>query len=177
MKQVGDEPLAIGEAIKSCLSKVDVVMTTGGVSVGKRDFLHTVMPKMGAKKLFWRVNIQPGTPVLASVYQEKIILSLSGNPFAALVNFELLAKPLLSHMMGQGSGYDKKRAKLTTNFLKIPKRRRFLRGFYEDGHVSLPTAVHASSVLSSMANCNCLIDIKAGTTGLACGDEVEVLMI
>ena len=57
--------------------------------------MHEVISQLEANRLFWRINMRPGTPVLASLYQDKLILGLSGNPFAALTTFELLFRPIL----------------------------------------------------------------------------------
>jgi len=163
-------------SIKNTINSVDILITTGGVSVGKKDIMHGVMATLGAKRLFWRINMRPGTPVLVNTYTEKLILSLSGNPFGALTTFELLFRPMLSAFT-DSSAYQYKRVKATlmNDFPKVSVQRKFIRARYESGQVFLIDEKHESSVLSSMANCNCFIDIKANTPKLKKGMEVEII--
>ena len=79
----GDDKELLKEKIQQCLKTADIVITTGGVSVGKKDLLPEVLEELGAKKIFSHANIQPGTPTIGSVLDGKAILSLSGNPYAA----------------------------------------------------------------------------------------------
>ena len=175
---VGDNYKIVGEKIKDSLKNADIVITTGGVSVGKKDILHEALPYIGAEILYWKVNIKPGTPAMFSLYNQKPILSLSGNPFASLATFELLGRPVLAKI----SGNSKIKTKNITgimydDFNKSSKIRRFIRAFYEDGKVKLNNGSHSSGVLSSMIGCNALIDIKAGTEKLSIGDEVNIILI
>ena len=175
---VGDNYKIVGEKIKDSIKNVDIVITTGGVSVGKKDILHESLPYIGAEILYWKVNIKPGTPAMFSLYEKKPILSLSGNPFASLATFELLGRPVLAKI----SGNSKIKTKNITGimydgFNKSSKIRRFIRAFYEDGKVKLNNGSHSSGVLSSMIGCNALIDIKAGTEKLSIGDEVNIILI
>ncbi|MCL2559346.1 MAG: molybdopterin molybdotransferase MoeA [Turicibacter sp.] len=178
IKQLPDLTKPICEVIDSWINEVDIIVTTGGVSVGEKDVMHDVIVALGAKQLFWRVDIQPGTPVLASCYYDKLILSLSGNPFASLTNFELLVKPICKAFMHQkGAFHERITAILRHDFLKVSKRRRFIRAYYQAGEVFLPTSKHASSVLSSMLDCNCFIDIPEGSPKLEKGMSVNVVML
>lgn len=99
--QWGDEPEELAAAIRALAERADVILTTGGVSVGEKDIFHQVLPLLGAERIFWRVQLKPGTPLMYSLYQGVPILSLSGNPFAAAATFELLGRNLLA--AGQGS--------------------------------------------------------------------------
>ena len=142
------------------------------------DIMHDVIKKINAKRLFWKVNIQPGTPVLASVKNNKIILSLSGNPFASLVNFELLGRKILEKLSCNGikSTYTLK-AKVSGNFKKKSIKRRFIRAQYINGDVFVNNDKHSSGMISSLLNKNALIDINPGNNGLSDGDIVEVILI
>lgn len=178
IKTCEDTVVAVAEQIKRYISSVDLIVTTGGVSVGKKDIMHEVIEVLGAERLFWRVAIQPGTPVLGSLIGDKLMISLSGNPFAALVNFELLVRPICSKILGDSeilnitcSGV------MASEFNKRSKKRRFIRGTYKEGKVYLNHHNHASGALYTMSLCNCLIDIPAGTEKLAIGDEVKIILL
>ena len=171
----GDSPAAVAEAMAELLADCDVLITTGGVSVGDRDIFHQALPLLGAQRVLWKVDLKPGTPAMSSPRQDKNILSLSGNPFAAFTTFELLARPLLATLAGEemprwGGGV------LDTPFPKASPRRRFIRGRYEDGHITLPEG-HASGMLSSRVGCNCLVELPAGSPPAAVGTRVRVLLL
>lgn len=175
---VSDSEEKLGLKITEIINEVDLIITTGGVSVGERDILHEVLPMIGAKRVFWKVNLMPGTPAIYSLYKDKPILSLSGNPFAALATFELLARPILAKL----SGNDNLKTKNTIGimkdeFNKKSSKRRFIRARFENGVVSLLENKHSSGMLASMIGCNCLIDIKKGTEKLGVGDMVNVVLL
>ncbi|MCL2618194.1 MAG: molybdopterin molybdotransferase MoeA [Defluviitaleaceae bacterium] len=163
--------------IEEHIGKVDMLVTTGAVSVGKMDIMHDVLTTLGAARLFRKVNMRPGTPVIASIYRGKPILSLSGNPLAAVTTFELLFRPMLCAFL-QSDAYAVRRVKgtLMDRFGKESRQRRFVNARFESGRVYLG-AGDRSSVLSSMLGCNCFVDIPAGTPALQQGQEVEVALI
>ena len=170
----GDDKELLKEKIQQCLKTADIVITTGGVSVGKKDLLPEVLEELGAKKIFSNANIQPGTPTIGSVLDGKAILSLSGNPYAAYANFEYYFWELAAYLTQDASLKVRRTyAVLSDPYPKVNKLRRFVRAYAEEGRVTLPTAVHASSVLSNMRDCNCFIDIEPGRE-LHPGDEVKI---
>lgn len=174
MEICADEEECLLETIRDALEDSDFVITTGGVSVGKKDIVPKVLKNAGAKMLFCGANIQPGTPTLASVLDDRIILSLSGNPYAAIANFELYFWSAMAEMM-QSKSFEpeKTTAVLTGEYGKINKMRRLIRAFAKDGQVTIPSPVHASSVIHNLTECNCFIDLKAGMRIMS-GDEVAV---
>lgn len=166
------------KTIDNNIDKLDLLITTGGVSVGDKDIFHGVIEKLGAKQLFWRVNIQPGTPLMYSIYKNKPILSLSGNPFASLATFEILGRPLISRLSSDIRLETKcVKATLLSDFNKESKNRRFIRAIYNDGEVLLPYGGHSSGMLLSMANCNALVDIEAGNRGIKKGSTVDIILL
>lgn len=185
LKELGCEPLILGttgddvnttiKLIKKYMDEVDMFLTTGGVSVGKKDIMHPVVEGLRAKRLFWRLKLKPGTPALASAYHGKVILSLSGNPSAACITFELLFRDLLAALMSSRELENQViKATLTGDFIKKSPNRRFLRAHYHKGQVHLITKKHASGVLGSMIGCNCLVDIPAGSEGISNGETVKI---
>ena len=172
-----DDADEIKAALENALHSSDVVITTGGVSVGKKDLLPEVLDEIGATKLFKGVNIQPGTPTIGSIKDGKFILSLSGNPFAALVNFDLYFWPVAAKLLGSKAFLPiVKKGILSSEYGKVSYRRRMLRAKLEEDRVYLPEKCHASSVLSNLLNCNCYIDVPADTR-LKVGDIVTVRMM
>ena len=172
-----DDPQAVADGLTAGMRDFDCVITTGGVSVGDKDIFHQALPLAGAERLFWRVKLKPGTPLMFSLLEGRPVLSLSGNPFAAAATFELLARPLLAALAGQRDWQPLTlTAPLATPFSKASGGRRFVRGIYRDGAVTLPEG-HSSGQLRSQVGCNCLVDIPAGSSPLAAGTMVKVVLL
>ena len=85
----------IEECINSISNNIDIIITTGGVSVGEKDLLNEAIDNINGKRLFWKVKIKPGSAVLCSKVNNALVISLSGNPTAALTAFELFCKNLI----------------------------------------------------------------------------------
>lgn len=171
-----DDPQHLAAAVQRLLDQSDFVITTGGVSVGAHDYMTKVGDMLGARLLFHGVEMKPGSPALALEKDNKLILCLSGNPFAAAATFELLAVPVLKKLSGHSKAMPKRLKGILRNpFHKASYGRRFIRAKMTGGDVFIPEN-HASGCLSSMADCNCLIDIPTGSPPLNAGAEVEVII-
>ena len=183
MEHVGDNILKIGEAIEKAFEKSDIVFTTGGASVGEKDLMQKVSESIGFEKLFWKIKIKPGSAVVCSKRQEKILISLSGNPNAALTTFELLGKPVLKKLEGEEENINIKREKgvLMDSFNKKSPQRRFLRGnvIYDQkgAKVYITQIKSGNGILSSLLNANCLIEIEKGNEGLNRGEVVNIIKL
>ena len=183
MEHVGDNILKIGEAIEKAFEKSDIVFTTGGASVGEKDLMQKVAESIGFEKLFWKIKIKPGSAVVCSKMEEKILISLSGNPNAALTTFELLGKPVLKKLEGEEENINIKREKgvLMDSFNKKSPQRRFLRGnviYDEKGAMVYITQIKSGNgILSSLLNANCLIEIEKGNEGLNRGEVVNIIKL
>lgn len=173
-----DDPQHVADVLRDAAKDADIILTTGGVSVGKKDIFHQVLPLMGAERLFWRVAMKPGTPMLCGKYDGKLMICLSGNPFAALACFEVFAKPVLRKLSGQ-SDYEniRVRAKLSGAFGKKSMGRRLIRARFDGMQVHVNDDNHSSGSLGTMLGCNCLVDIPAGSDALRDGDEVEIILL
>ena len=174
---IGDDPREVADTMAQLLGECDLLITTGGVSAGDKDIFHEALPLLGAERVFWKVNLKPGTPAMYSLWQGQPILSLSGNPFAAAATFELLARPLLAALTGESRFSLRSRtAVVEGSFPKASPGRRFLRGFYQEGRVSL-TGKNDSGMLASLVGCNCLVDLPAGSPPVQEGQTVTVLLL
>ena len=188
LKELGAEVTVVGavpddveraaEVIASYADRVDLFLTSGGVSVGKKDIMHGVVPALGAERLFWRVCMKPGAPAIAYTRGRMLGIALSGNPFAAYATFELMARPAIARLAGETDVLmPRRRAVLADTFPKPCHGRRFLRARMEaDGRVSLPDQ-HASGSLFSAAGCDAFVDVPAGTPPLAAGTAVDVVIL
>ena len=175
---VGDEAEETASRIRAAAREADLIITTGGVSVGQRDVMHEVVSLLGGEQLFWRIAAKPGSPVLAYTFGGKPVIALSGNPFGAFATFELLVRPALAKLSGDRTlEMEKIRATVEGDFPKGTKGRRFVRAKYRHGTVEIPKQGHASGMLSALKHCNCLVDIQGPNGGLHTGDTVEVWLL
>lgn len=175
---IGDDFLEISNIILENKDEFDIVITTGGVSVGVKDIMHDVVKNINAERIFWKINIKPGTPVLYSKLGNLPILSLSGNPFASYATFELIARPLIAKVtFDERKNYEIVYGKMKNEFLKSSKTRRFIRAIYKNGEVFLTENNHSSGSIYTMARCNALIDIEAGNDGLKLDDTVKIIKL
>ncbi|NLA10509.1 MAG: molybdopterin molybdotransferase MoeA [Firmicutes bacterium] len=177
-----DEREAIAGAIAAAAEKADFIVTTGGVSVGEKDLLKEVLENLGAEMVFWKVNIKPGSPALFSVLEGIPVISLSGNPLAASVTFELLLCPLIKKITGSSApGRTTLQAVLQSDFNKKSPVRRALRGrlTQDDSGRALVTIIdpeQSPGNLQVVLESNCYIDIATGCSGLKRGELVPVII-
>ena len=170
-----DDEKEIAAVLERALQTADVVITTGGVSVGKKDLLPEVLDSIGAKRIFSGINVQPGTPTIGSVKDGKAILSLSGNPYAALVNYDLYFWQVAAKLTGCSAYLPvTEDAVLESEYPKVNRMRRLIRARVKGGRVTIPAKSHASSVLSNLLDCNCYIDLPKETE-VHPGDTVKVI--
>ena len=175
VRHVADSEEIMGLELKEACKSADIIITTGGVSVGKKDILHEALKIAGAEKIFWKIAIQPGTPSIFSVCNQTLIISLSGNPFGAMANLELLVRPLLHKMTGDDRYVmEKREGVLKEAFPKKSKGRRFVRAIYKRGEVTFPEGIYSSGAIGTLRGCNCLLDISAGTPPMEAGEKVVV---
>jgi molybdopterin molybdotransferase len=141
----------------------DIIILSGGVSVGDYDIVQQVLVKLGVKVLFWKVAIKPGKPVFCGTLGNRFIFGLPGYPVSSMVTFELLVKPTLAAMLQKEDFGKRYLAVLDKKVVKKRGRREFLRGVvsqHQDGiyHI-LPVGVQKSSALKSLVLANALIEL------------------
>ncbi|WP_277519246.1 gephyrin-like molybdotransferase Glp [Bacillus altitudinis] len=189
--EAGGEPLDLGgvsddfdqsyEAVKAALSKVDMLITTGGVSVGDFDFLPAIYEKLGAEVLFNKVAMRPGSvTTVAALPNGQLLYGLSGNPAACFVGFELFVKPIIYKWCLKENPFPVfAEAKLTHDFPKANPFTRFVRASLDFAGSQLsvtPTGLDKSSAVTSIAHADCFIVLPGGTRGFSTGDQVSVLL-
>ncbi|OQW36643.1 MAG: molybdopterin biosynthesis protein MoeA [Nitrospira sp. SG-bin1] len=175
-----DTPMALKEKISQGLN-ADILVLSGGVSMGDYDFTKAVFRELGAEMNFWKLAIRPGQPVAFGKIQGKLAFGLPGNPVSSMVTFEQLVRPALLKMSGCRSyGRPVVQAVFQERFSKRSDRRHFLRGILtrEDGLFKVrTTGDQGSGILTSMVKANCLIDVPVEVEKLNPGDEVSVQLL
>jgi molybdopterin molybdotransferase len=168
-------------AVKDALETVDLLMTTGGVSVGDFDYLPEIYEKLGAEVLFNKVAMRPGSVTTVAEYKGKLLFGLSGNPSACYVGFELFARPIIRRMLcSEKPHLRKEKAILDTNFPKANPFTRFVRSRYTfaDGKLQVsPSGLDKSNIIMSLSGANSLMILPGGTRGYESGTEVDVLLL
>ena len=98
--RVGDDAKRVEQTFRNALANADVVVSSGGVSVGSSDFVKDVLGRLKVRTIFWKVAIKPGKPIYFGTRSNTLVFGLPGNPVAALLGFQLFVKPALLRMMG-----------------------------------------------------------------------------
>ncbi|MEE9279199.1 MAG: gephyrin-like molybdotransferase Glp [Myxococcota bacterium] len=175
-----DEPEQIAARFRQALA-CDAVVSTGGVSVGDRDWIKQVLADLGGDMRLWRVNMRPGAPLAFAVIDGKPVFGLPGNPVSTLVTFEQFVRPTLLRMMGHTRVFRPvESAILAETFEKPPGRLYFVRVVVEerDGQrYAVATGDQTSNVLLSMVRADGLAIIPAEAERVAGGSEVLVQLL
>jgi len=175
-----DNPAALKEKISHGLT-ADILVLSGGVSMGDYDFTKAVFRDLGAEMNFWKLAIRPGQPLAFGKIQGKLAFGLPGNPVSSMVTFEQLVRPAMLKMSGHRSyGRPLVQAVFQEQFSKRTDRRHFLRGVLtrEEGVFKVrTTGDQGSGILTSMVKANCLIDVPVEVERLNPGDLVTVQLL
>ncbi|MBC8233242.1 molybdopterin molybdotransferase MoeA [bacterium] len=179
---VPDNHTALQTSVREALEKSDVVLISGGSSVGTRDVTLDVIADVdGAQILAHGVSIRPGKPVIVAVVGNKYLFGMPGNPVSAMVVFERFVKPLLHWLSGLQQPQWIVRsvnAKLSTNFSSDPGREDYVRVKLvetEDGLMAEPV-LGKSALISTMVKADGAVKIPIGVEGLEAGEEVTVFI-
>ena len=176
-----DEPEHLAAMIEEGLQS-DVLVTTGGISMGDYDYLKDAFGKAGVEILFWKVAQKPGKPMTFGMRRDKPVFALPGNPVSATLSFELYVRPALRKMMGHARLFRPTVwAVLKQDVRKKPGRRNFMRGIVrrdDDGILyARTTGVQGSGILRSMSQANGIIVLSEDADGAKAGEKVEVYLI
>ena len=176
-----DDIQSIKKGLEPALEWGDIVITTGGVSVGDADVVKEAFAAIGGKILFWGVKMKPGSPIAVAKYGDKLLFGLSGNPAAAYITFEKFVRPTILRLSGE-TKYDfiKVKSTLESEYTKVSGKNRIVRAktYYKNGgfFTELPDK-HSSGILSSLSETNSLFYIPPGTGPYRVGDSIEVELL
>ena len=166
--------------IKAMLDEVDVIITTGGVSVGDYDLLPKIYDALGAEVLLNKVAMRPGSVTTVSALDDKLLFGLSGNPSACYSGFELFTRPALNLMQEAALPFAPfVDAVLDEDFTKANPFTRFIRAelFFKAGKIyARPSGFNKSNAVTSIAKSNGVIVLPGGTRGFESGDAVKVML-
>ncbi len=189
--RAGGIPVMLGhveDKIEPCMKiireqfhKVDLMITTGGASVGDFDLVPEIVKELEAETLFNKVAMRPGSvTTVAATKSGKLLFGLSGNPGACFVGFELFARPVIRRSQRAKAHLPLSKGTLGVDFPKPNPFTRLIRGKLEEGtgnHIVYPSGLDKSGSVVSLAEADVLILLPGGTRGYKRGDKVDVLIL
>jgi molybdopterin molybdotransferase len=176
-----DEADTLRSAIEEALETADVVVTSGGVSVGEKDLVKSTMLDLGVEQVFWGVKFKPGKPLFYGTRGETRLFGLPGNPVSAVVCFDLFVRPSLMRMMGRT---DKSRPRITVYFerqivnkfgrlhaMRVSLKRT------EKGWLAESVGAQGSGLVSSLTKADALALIGPAADGIPPGEPIEAIVL
>jgi molybdopterin molybdotransferase len=164
--------------VEKAIAENDLILITGGVSMGDFDFVPSVLERAGVKIHFSRVAVQPGKPTIFGIHNKAIVFGLPGNPVSCFMMFELLARPLICKMMGH---------QWKPLEIRLPMREKFSRKFAErmalipvvitEDELVLPVEFHGSAHISALPDADGIVALPIGSKTIEKGEIVSVRQI
>ena len=180
LPRLADDEAEITRILRGAVPEVDVVVASGGVSVGAYDHVRPVIERLGSLD-FWRIRVQPGKPLAFGEISGRPVIGLPGNPVSALVTFELFVRPLLRAMLGlPGGGRPVIRAVATERIGKDAQRRAYLRVRLRstaDGPRAEPAGGQGSAQLRPLAAANGLLVVPEGEPAAEPGVAYDAILL
>ncbi len=161
--------------IDSCLTNYDVLLISGGISVGDYDYVKEALLKNGVTELFYKINQKPGKPLFFGTKENKIVFALPGNPASSLTCFYVYAFPALKKLMGfEAIHLPEMKKKISTDFKNTTGKTLFLKALYGDEKVTVLES-QSSAMLNTFSVANGLIVIPHDIAHVKTNQEVVVL--
>jgi molybdopterin molybdotransferase len=173
---VPDRLEALAQALEAA-EHADVVVTSGGASVGDHDLIRPALAEWGASLDFWKVAVKPGKPIMVATRAHQVVVGLPGNPVSSHVTAYLFVLPLLRALLGAAEPLPRPIAALSAEQLPAGgPRQEFLRAAFDGRHAS--TRLNQDSgALGSLARANALIDRPAGASVVAAGGAISLYLL
>ena len=178
MGVIRDKPEALRSALESASAMADVVITSGGVSVGDADYIKSILEEIGEIN-FWKIAMKPGRPITFGRIGKSLFFGLPGNPVAVMVSFYQFVQPALQYL-SSGQIHHPLRLKATSlsSLRKQQGRFEFQRGYFtegKDGNFYVQKiSRQGSGILTSMSSANCFILLDEKSTSVSEGDIVRI---
>ena len=176
VETVGDDYALTLASLQRALA-ADVVVTTGGVSVGAHDHVKPALAELGVEEVFWGVALRPGKPTWFGTGDGALVFGLPGNPVSAMVTFHLFVRPALLRMLGAAHDDRRAVAVIDDDYRKRPGRAHVVRCMLEaqlDGWHVRPTKEQGSHVLTSMLGAEALAHLGIDRGDVRAGEQVEI---
>lgn len=179
MGVIPDEPDAVHKAFVSASENADMIITSGGVSVGEADFVTKTLSELGQVN-FWKIAMKPGRPMAFGKIGNALFFGLPGNPVSVMATFQIFVRQALEVQQGkQRNDRIRFKARLLSNLKKAPGRTDFQRGVFsldDNGELVVDsTGMQGSHILRSMSQANCFIVVARDSGAVEAGEWVDVM--
>jgi molybdopterin molybdotransferase len=172
---IPDDLRATKSVLERALTECDIVITTGGVSVGEMDWVKAAFAELGGELDFWKVAMRPGKPFAFGKWKNKVLFGLPGNPASAMVTFLILTRPALLRMQGASEIKSRTIPSILAEPLQNPgDRRHFMRVRLDESGHAHSAGNQSSHILSTLAGSTGLIDVPP-QTNLPAGVLVSIM--
>ncbi|MCO6564503.1 MAG: molybdopterin molybdotransferase MoeA [Apibacter sp.] len=177
MLKVSDDKEKTFQEIQTRISEVDILLLTGGISVGDYDYVKESLERAEVNQLFYKIQQKPGKPLYFGKKNQHYIFALPGNPASVLTCFYQYVRPFIKGLKGENNIFNSyEEAKLLTNFNKKDKLTHFLKGCFKNGEVSLLPS-QESYKMNSFSTANCIVEISGEKRIIHQGEKVTVWRI
>ncbi|MGB6135996.1 MAG: bifunctional molybdopterin-guanine dinucleotide biosynthesis adaptor protein MobB/molybdopterin molybdotransferase MoeA [Shewanella sp.] len=175
---IDDNEQTLTSTLRDAATKADIVISSGGVSVGNADYIKMALANVGSTH-FWRINMRPGRPLAVGKIDQSLFFGLPGNPVAVMVSFMQFVQPAIRKLAGERHWQPQFIPAIAEQDLRSKTgRTEFLRGVYsiaDNGNIQVKTTgAQGSGMLNSMVNANCLIVIADDTATIPAGESVFI---
>ncbi|MFC5285332.1 gephyrin-like molybdotransferase Glp [Pedobacter alpinus] len=175
--EVNDDFINTKNSIEKAIHENDILLISGGISVGDYDFVKAALEELQVETLFYKVNQKPGKPLFAGKINDKLVFALPGNPAASLTCYYIYVQPLLKTLFGETEANKPiTQKKLTEELIVKNTRSQFLKAVFTDDEVTISTHQN-SSMLNTFAVANCLVFVPEGDYHLAKNSKVDIYPI
>jgi len=164
--------------LNQAISECNLVLITGGVSMGDFDFIPSVIEMAGVKIIFSRINIQPGKPTIFGIHSDALVFGLPGNPVSSFTQFESLVRPLINKMMGYNPNQIPIELPMKVSFSRrLADRQAFIPVMLTSDGMVLPVEYHGSAHISALSDADGLITLPSGKKSIEKGEIVSVRQV
>ena len=175
-----DNPQAINRALETAVETADVVVTSGGVSVGDADYVKDVVAQAGSLD-FWKIALKPGKPLAVGRVGKALFFGLPGNPVSTIITYLLFVAPTIDRLCGMPDSTPYRLPAILQETIEHHQgRREYVRGVFgiNDDRVTVsPTGDQSSNRLATFANANCLIVVPEQTDDIKAGSIVDIVLL
>ena len=175
-----DDPHAINRALETAAEAADVVVTSGGVSVGDADYVKDIVAQAGSLD-FWKIALKPGKPLAVGRVGKALFFGLPGNPVSTIITYLLFVAPTIDRLCGMSDNTPHRLPAILQETIEHHQgRREYVRGVFRtnDDRVTVsPTGDQSSNRLATFANANCLIVVPEQTDDIKAGSVVDIVLL
>ncbi|MEI6311962.1 MAG: gephyrin-like molybdotransferase Glp [Bacteroidota bacterium] len=174
---VKDDLVEISKQMDRLLQEVDILLISGGISVGDYDFVKEAMKKNEVQEVFYKIKQKPGKPIFFGIKENKRIFALPGNPASTYTCFHQYVKPLLLAYVGKDNIFrDSMMAIITHDYSKKAGLTHFLKAYTDSGNVQLENG-QESYKMQAFSTANCLVELTADLSEIKAGTAVKIILI